>query len=131
MKIEKSIYQGYIWYSDQTKPKTYNNEEFDGKELDNNENPFIVEAQLFDTVNLISYSIKYVDGRYICTEYNLADYKDIEFEELSYVAHRLDGVSTLHFRQYWRPEPDKQCAGMPVLQPKELVFVGFQNNKED
>ncbi len=130
MKIEKSRYQGYVWYSDQTKPEVLNNEEF-GEEFRDNENPFIVEAQLFDTVNKKSYSIKYVDGKYICKEYNLADFKGVEKEELSFVAHRIEGVTKLYFNQYWREEADQKCNGMMVLQPKELVFVGFQKYKED
>ena len=130
MKIEKSIYQGYIWYSDQTEPEVLNNKEF-GKEFSDKENPFIVEAQLFDTINKKSYSIKYVDGKYICTPYNLAELKGVEKEGLSFVAHRLKGVTRLYFNQYWREEADPRCDNMQVLQPKELVFVGFQEYKED
>lgn len=52
MKIEKSKYQGYLWYSDQKEPKVFNNELFE-LEIADNENPFIVEGQLYDEENRI------------------------------------------------------------------------------
>ena len=100
MKIEKSIYQGYLWYSDQKAPQVLNNEVFE-LEIADSSNPFIVEGQLFD-------------GQKV---------------EQVFHSYRMDGEQ-LKFNLYWREVEDDLCEGMKVLQPAELVFVGF-NDKED
>ena len=68
MKIEKSIYDGYIWYSDKSEPEVFQSQDF---EFDTDEivNPFIIEGQLYDAQKRVSYSIKFVDGEYICKTY--------------------------------------------------------------
>jgi CRISPR type III-associated protein (TIGR04423 family) len=38
----------------------------------------------------------------------------------------MENVQKMKFRQYWRPVEDDLCEGMKVLQPAELVFVGFE-----
>ena len=128
MKIEKSNYTGYLWYSNEKKPKVYQNEEFE-LDLDKIENPFVIEGQLYDEGRRLSYSIKFVDGKYIVKEYKLDELKDVCYTEQTYQGNRMDGT-TLCFYQYWREEPDGFCEGMNVLQPNELVFVGFNDNKE-
>lgn len=125
MKIEKSKYQGYLWYSKDKEPRVLDNEEF-GLEIEDAENPFIVEGQLYDKMKRISYSIKFVDGEYITNEYKLDELKDVEYTEQVYYANRM-GNKQLRFYQFWREEPDDCCEGMKVLQPKELVFVGFKD----
>lgn len=130
MKIEKSKYQGYLWYSDQKEPKVIDNKEFE-LEISDNENPFIVEGQLFDGIN--SISIKYVDGSYIVNKYKV---KDEDYNSPNtvkeFLPNRMAGVEKLRFLEYWRPQKDSLCEDMEVLQPAELVFVGFNNeNKEE
>ena len=126
MKIEKSIYQGYLWYSDQKAPQVLNNEVFELESADSS-NPFIVEGQLFDGQK--SISIKYVDGKYLVKEYILDDLSNCEKVEQVFHSYRMDGEQ-LKFNLYWREVEDDLCEGMKVLQPAELVFVGF-NDKED
>ena len=64
--IEAAKYKGYLWYSNEKEPKV-----FDGNEmvpeinLDEKENPFIIEGNLWDADNLMSIMIRYVDGKYI------------------------------------------------------------------
>ena len=70
MKIDKSTYQGYLWYTDEKEPRVFNNEEFE-LDIANDENPFVVEGHLFDGIN--SISIKYVDGKYIVKTYEVKD----------------------------------------------------------
>lgn len=127
MKIDKSKYVGYIWYSNQSKPDVKNGEDFE-LEIKDDVNPFIIEGQLYDGKK--SISIKYVDGQYLVKEYNLEELKDVEMTEQIYYAHRM-GDRKLKFKQYWRLQPDEHCGGMNVLQPAELVFVGFNNDKEE
>ena len=127
MKIEKSKYEGYLWYSDKCTPDVKMGEEFE-IELNEDTNPFIVEGQLFDGKK--SISLKYVDGKYLVKKYNLDELNGIETTEQTFHAHRMDNKK-LKFKQYWRPQPDELCEGMRVLQPEELVFVGFNNDKEE
>lgn len=125
MKIEKSKYQGYLWYSDKKEPQVLNNEVFE-LEIADSSNPFVIEGQLFDGKK--SISIKYVDGKYIVNTYDL-DALDGVMQEQKFYSHRMDGKQ-LKFRQIWKEQPDELCEGMQVLQPAELIFVGF-NNEED
>ena len=68
IKINKC--EGYLWWSDQQKPKVYQDELIDIC-LDEAKNPFVVEGQLYDEENKESYSIKYVDGQYLINIYLL------------------------------------------------------------
>jgi CRISPR type III-associated protein (TIGR04423 family) len=124
MKIDKSSYQGYLWFSDQKEPEIING--IFEKEIDDKTNPFIVEGQLFDGSN--SISIKYIDGKYIVNIYdiNSDNFKNVDFKEVTYLPN-FKGGDLLRFRQYWRPQSDTLCEGMDVLHPAELVFVGFDN----
>ena len=125
MKIEKSKYQGYLWYSDKKEPQVLNNEVFE-LEIADSSNPFVIEGKLFDGQK--SISIKYVDGKYIVNTYDL-DALDGVMQEQKFYSHRVDGKQ-LKFRQIWKEQPDELCEGMQVLQPAELFFVGF-NKEED
>ncbi len=58
MKIDKSKYQGYLWYSDEKEPRVFNNEEFE-LEMAENTNPFIVEGHLFNGIDSISNNISF------------------------------------------------------------------------
>ncbi len=122
MEIEKSQYEGYLWYSDQPQPKILNKEIFELKNILDDANPFIVEGLLFD--GKISISIKYVDGRYIINHYDTQELASVKREEHVFYSHRMEGLQ-LKFYQFWRPIKDELCENMDVLQPAELVFIGF------
>lgn len=127
---------GYIWYSDKNTPEVIYNIDYELPGFENDSNPFIVEGQLYGTVEgkKVSYSIKYIDGKYLVQKYDVSQLeKDkIICEPHSYLPNRMEdkGVKTLHFREYWREVEDELCEGMSTLQPAEFVFVGF-NLKED
>lgn len=126
--IEPGNYIGYIWKSDRNTPQLLSGEFF-SESLNPSQNPFIIEAQLFDSVRNISYSVKYADGRYCIQQWDLSnDFAgdDYEFTAKEYHAHPRMGEQTLLFRQYWKAVPDKLCNDMKVLQPDALVFVGFK-----
>ena len=127
--IESSNYQGYVWKSNEKEPTIVSgsfNEELSLK------NPFIVEGFLYDKDRGVSYSIKYVDGKYVINKYDVSasDFNRKDVKLLSFYAHRMKGHKKMDFLQYWRPENDDKCCDMDVLQPAELVFVGF-NDKEE
>ena len=135
-------YQGYLWLSDKPTPmvcygdKTLQdviseyvqNEGLDGSPLES-VNPFVIEGILYDVTNRFSITIKYIDGVHICLSYEnvskeLANENNVILKEFH--ANRIKGIDILHFLQFWRCENDDElCEGMNVLQPKELVFVGF------
>lgn len=129
--IEKTTYQGYVWYSDQTQPDIYTGDRVFNGLPDANANPFIVEGQLFNGKK--SYSIKYVDGRYVVKCYPMELLEGVEYTPQSYIAS-FDGAPSgkLIFNQYWRLKRDEYCEdennveGMEVLTPAEWVFVGFE-----
>lgn len=128
-KIEKSKYEGYVWWSNKPAPEVLKNDEYE-RELIDGENPFIAEAQLCD--GKCSISVKYVDGAYLVNKFDISAKQsdNFEYSEQNYIAN-FDGVSGLKFRQYWCVNEDKECINMKVLQPAEFVFVGFtKNNKE-
>ena len=130
MNIKKSIYEGYLWYSNAQSPQVIDKKEFE-LTIDDNHNPFIVEGQLCDVHNRHSISIKFVDGQYIIKEYDFTedDFSNPEIEVKTFLSNRMEGKK-LQFLQYWRAEKDPLCEHMEVLQSAELVFVGFKT-KED
>ena len=126
--MNNNLYDGYLWYSDQKTPEVFEQKEWNESMLDENANPFIIEGQLYDSENLVSYSIKYVDGKYIIKEYQLksTDFNNVDIDILDFKAHRMGEGRVLQFLQYYREEVDPLCEGMKVLQPKEKVFVGLK-----
>lgn len=126
MKINSSNYSGYLWYSNADMPKVYEGEKAFGIELEDGQNPFVAEGLLYD--GKTSFAIKYIDGKYICTQYTICDLPN-EFEIHTYLSNRM-GNRKLVFRQYWQPEADELCMNMQVLQPAECVFVGFEKKGE-
>lgn len=135
--IPASKYEGYIWMSDATAPEVLHEpKDFLGKEYgplpSTTENPFVIEAQLYDPASHMSYGVKHVDGEYIVTEVDLSKeaLKGCVYEEKTFLPHRMEGISALRFYQFWREEDDEFCDNMKVLQPKELAFAGFITKEE-
>ena len=129
-KIKSGNYIGYFWKSDAKEPEFLNGT-FD-KDLDPSKNPFIIEAQLYDANAMLSYCIKYVDGEYLIFEHQVesTDFNQLDVEIKDFYAHRMKEHNRLQFLQYWKEVEDDLCENMKVLQPSELVFVGF-NDKEE
>ena len=126
--IPAGIYEGYYWLSDTDRPVVIDGV-FDGLTLDPDENPFVIEAQLFDRKNNVSFSVKYTDGHYYAYRYDLNNIISDNSEEVKvqkYCSYRMENHPWLYFRQYWREESDSLCDNMPVLQPADMVFVGFK-----
>jgi len=123
--------EGYLWWSDQQKPKVYQDELIDIC-LDETENPFVVEGLLYDEENKESYSVKYVDGLYLINKYKVdeSDFINIDNEEKSYLSNRMDD-RWLKFIRYWEEKEDRNCMDMPVLTLTKNVFIGFDERKED
>lgn len=136
-------YEGYLWLSNSTEPHVYINEKIN---LHMKEGIFIVEGQLYNSTDYISYSIKYVDGKYIVYKndidsalLNLGEgkqksitMKDEEGNDVLCIVERKDYLSNrmsdhwLKFLRYWEEKEDENCMNMPVLTFTKNVFVGFK-----
>lgn len=135
--------EGYYWMSDSNIPIIIQEEKAKTKFLSllktirDTTNPFIIEAQIYDKKSNLSYSLKYVDGKYIVVKYyvkeNIEDIIKGKYDNISlkkYIANRMSGLKLL-FLQYWQEDTDVISKEIPVLQPAEMVFVGFEiNNKK-
>lgn len=115
-------YEGYVWMSDKENPIVLKNEFIDFSSY--GVNPFIIEALLYNKEKSISIHVQHT-GDYKIYEYHLDEIKSEYSIEKSYLAHRIDGVKKLKFRQLWNSEPDELCEGMDVLTLKSFVFCGF------
>lgn len=134
--IKSLSYEGYLWMSDQEEPEVFDNESItlpkDG------DNPFVVEGQLFNKAEGLSYSIKFVDGQYIIQKYAVteADINNSDNEIKTYESNRM-GDRRLQFLRYWEEDLDEDNytdsahpQGLPVLTQTKNVFIGFKV-KED
>lgn len=128
-EIPKAKYQGYIWRSDSDSPEVLTGDKaYGGFTPDPNENPFIIEGNLWDEATSTSISIRYIDGKYYIHRTTLTSEERKNYK--TYVAHRIDGYKYLRFVQLWKPRPDPMCEGMEVLEPSKLVFIGFTNSEK-
>ncbi len=128
IKIQKA--QGYLWQSDKEQPDLKDNENIELC-LDENVNPFIVEGQLYDVENHISYSIRYIDGKYLVCKFSVKD-EDLnnpDNEYKTYFSNRMKDRK-LKFLRYWEPRCDANCLDMYVLSQTKNVFIGFEANKD-
>lgn len=115
-------YIGYYWLSDSETPVMVNGKKFDSTQI--KINPFIIEGMLWDEKAKKSIMITHT-GSYQIFEFDLKEIEG-EFVEKEYMAHRLDGVSKVCFKQLWKAEPDANCNDMKVLKMKAQIFVGFK-----
>lgn len=131
--IEKAKYEGYVWRSDEKAPVVYMGDAGMELVLDDEENPFVVEGNLWDSERRLSIYIRYVDGRYIVRHTTVTD-EDLQSErctEKTFIAHRMKGVGSLRYVQYWESCADDLCEGMETLRPEKTVFIGFNRKKEE
>lgn len=115
-----SSVQGYYWASDAEAPIVIDGN-FDGLQLNESTNPFIVEAQLYFTQQKLSYSIRYVDGHYIVMRHEVPE----QIEAKEYIS-KWDNSLKLLFAILWEAEHDPLCCDMPVLKASNQLFVGFK-----
>lgn len=134
MEIQGNKVEGYLWYSDRDKPVVYDGVDLT-LDLNDEDNPFIIEGQLYDRNSEKSYCIKYIDGKYIvCQYFNVKrleenpkknEEKEYEITDKFYQSNHMGG-RILHFKEVWRAVCDKLCCNMEIFQPAEVIFVGFK-----
>lgn len=126
-RIPLGNYEGYLWYSDAEKPKVFPRDGAFTDDLETATIPFVVEGWLYDRENDKSYAIRYVDGKYLRVAYDLTL---TDKQRTEYVAHDLGDIKSFSVAEYWAPEPDDHCAGMPVLRHAWTAFAGFASPKK-
>jgi len=130
-------YTGYLWYSNEQKPRIYRNKELEqGIDLETPGIPFIIEGYLRSEKD--SYSIKMTDGAYHIQHYHLSDYPFMKDKDgtvqtsdtcsvTAYLPNRFDkDIEKLLFARFWKKTPDNLCNGMDVLVPQDEIFIGFK-----
>lgn len=128
-KIVTAKYEGYIWYSDEKEPRVFHGEQpVDVETLlkDDADRHFVVEGNLWNKETQESIAIRYADGQYRVRHTDLSGDGPVIATTKTFVAHKIDGVKALEFKQLWEEQEDPMCEDMPVLRPKKLVFVGFK-----
>ena len=123
--IDKARYEGYVWMSDRQEPSIILPDEEFGLTLNDADNPFVVEGNLWDATSRVSIMIKYVDGKYIVRRTVVTDECIKNATKKEFLPHRIEGVKKLKFLQCWDEVEDPLCENMVTLQPGKLVFMGF------
>lgn len=125
MEPIKGNFEGYLWWSDRQYPEVHTKEKpKTDLELNEDENPFIIEGQLYDSQKEYSISIKFVDGKYIVNEYDVKNDFVGEVVEHTYRGNKMEGKNLI-FKELWESVEDSLCCGMKVLRATKVAFVGF------
>lgn len=138
-------FEGYLWESDKQSPIIYKGETLlTDKTFNDEENPFVIEGQLFDKTTGHSVSIKFVDGKYkikkyavefdndrmphffVCKENEEKEEVECDVKEQHFKGNsKLKGLN-LHFYELWEEDSDKNCCNMKVLKATKVIFAGFE-----
>ena len=120
-------YEGYLWYSNQSKPKIINSKNPFKKSL-LTQLPFVIEGNLWAEKEKISLNFKNIDGEYQIFKYDL-NKLNIEENSQTYIAHNLVGIQEFTLYQHWKEKKDPLCENMKTLVPSWSAFTGFIKNK--
>lgn len=117
-----SSVQGYYWFSDSKQPVIVDGP-FSGLNLLDYNNPFVIEAQLYNKSEQLSYSVKYVDGQYFVHKTKVTE--QVINDAKSYIS-KWDDNERLLFTTTWLKKQDPLCCNMRVFVPANLIFVGYK-----
>ncbi len=125
------LFDGYLWPSNEPKPKTMKAERVD-MTLFQKLLPFIMEGNLWSEELSLSIQIRNVDGAYFIHQFDLSgSEQDSLLDEKEYLAHDLDGVSKYRVVEAWKEQQDEMLSGMKTLVPAWTAFKGFVNSKNE
>lgn len=117
-------YEGYYWYSNQSKPEVVLNHKL-SKDIFTTL-PFIVEGNLYSKSKEISISIKNIDGEYRIYQANVKGLPKPRLTENEYITHDLDGIEKIKIIHFWKDgRADPLLENMKTLIPAWQAFVGF------
>ena len=120
-------YTGYLWLSNAAKPIALTEPGIVDKSLFEKKNPFVAEAQLYDSEGDVSVSIRYADGRYYAAIHKAASITGDSADEVVYPGVRMGEGSPLglRFRRVWGLRKDDACLGMEAPFVESEAFIGF------
>ena len=143
---------GYLWMSNEREPRVLEDCSIEQSNtqhganpalIQTGANPFIVEAELWDNANNLSYAIHHTGNEVVCQRYEVKaeDRNNRDNKEAVFLSHRMDGRG-LCFLEYWEPRRDIDVLDvngkpddekMPTLVMTHRAFIGFTPliNKED
>lgn len=122
------LFEGYYWYSHESKPIQINSQKID-KEIFT-QMPFIIEGNFFAPQEQVSISVKNIDGIYRIVRYDLKkEVPLVEIEKSEYLAHDLDGIEKFIMAEAWEPVSDDLLCNMKTLVPTWSAFAGFIKSK--
>lgn len=122
-------YHGYLWFADCEFPEVIDG--FLSGKLMSRNNTFIVEGNLMSKDNLTSVSIKQVGSTQFIMEFNHKDISEdraLQFNDLTYIPHKLPGFKEIVFRQVWIAESDENCCNWPTYRPRFQYFVELKKD---
>ena len=119
-------YEGYIQMSDSqikkdnifTTPKRLPT--WDSIHSNNN---FILEMVLYEPEEKLSILVRQQNDKWVVRERNIKD----EYIESYYTV--IDDKLKIKVAHIYKEEVDEFCLGMEVLEPKEILFAGFEKDK--
>ena len=121
-------YTGYLWCTDAQTPQIFLHDVTEFSEALLTKHPFVIEGWLYDADRRCSYAIRWVDGAYVRTRYDLSDIS--EEHERVYLAHDLKFIEKFRVVEHWETHPDPLCEGLEVLRPAWTAFAGFVESKK-
>ena len=135
---------GYLWMSNEREPRVLEDCSIEQSNTQHGANPalfqtganpFIVEAELWDNANNLSYAIHHTGNEVVCQRYEVKaeDRNNRDNKEAVFLSHRMDGRG-LCFLEYWEPRRDIDVLDvkgkpddekMPTLVMTHRAFIGF------
>ena len=122
-EIPTGNFDGYYWFSDQSKPELIFDLGIDKTKF--TQLPFVIEANFYSKELNQSVQIKNIDGKYHCA---IIDLSNCEFEPQKYIGHDLE-YNNKHFDYFvveaWEEKKDSLLEGMTTKVPSWTAFKGF------
>ena len=117
-EIPETTWEGYYWYSSESKPHVIKNEPIDGSIF--SDMPFIIEANFYSAAENKSLQVKFIDGVYLL---GLMDVSGTDLKEQRYIGHDIgcdfmiaEGVTS---------EEDPSLDNFEIKKPVWHAFKGF------
>jgi len=133
-EIPSLSYEGYYWLSDSSSAVLIDNTLINFSEFEKNgrpQNPFIVEANLYNNDSKTSVSIRHIDNEYMLTIINWSEGEEVEVKEMQFIGHSSLKQKRLKFHEAWDCRTDEYCENLPVLTPAGIGFVGFAEGDDN
>ncbi len=120
--IPEGKFDGYYWYSNESKPEIISDEGIDKSKL--TKLPFVIEANFYSKESEISIQIKNIDGKY---DIAIIDLKDCVTEPQLYIGHDIN--QDFQVVEAWEEVEDELLEGMKTQVPSWTAFKGFVKSK--